>query len=183
MKLLCARQHNCCREGSGWPLEREKVYHPASRKRGYPDLKSYWRLSTWVDKQGDLMLSCSWEGDQDTSGLGSTFEKDRLLEKRSQQTLLRNEVQQVVSKLSVDSNCSPSEGYTSCAEYHPKVIHRESGYILLEAHDAVVAQWPCAASHHSAVHRWRWATGIPWRNQWGPSQQLARTHGASPPSM
>lgn len=58
-----------------------------------PEFKSYWELSTWVDKQGDLMLSCSRKGDPDTSGLGCTFEKDRLLESRSQQILLRNEVE------------------------------------------------------------------------------------------
>lgn len=58
----------------------------------------------------------------------------------------------MISKLSVDASHSPSEGCTSCAEYHPKAIHRESGYILLEARDTVVAQWPCAASHHSVVH-------------------------------
>lgn len=39
MRLLCARQHNCCREESGWPLEGEKIYHPTSWKHGYPWLK------------------------------------------------------------------------------------------------------------------------------------------------
>lgn len=38
MKLLHARQHNCFRKGSRWPLERE-VHHSALGKSGYPQLK------------------------------------------------------------------------------------------------------------------------------------------------
>lgn len=75
------------------------------------------------------------------------------LEKRSQHILLRNEVEQTFPKLSVDSSHLPSAGYTSCAECHPKVAHRESKHVLLETHDAMVAQQPCAASHQPGAHR------------------------------
>lgn len=83
----------------------------------------------------------------------------------------------MVSKLSSDCSHSPSEVCTSCAEYHLEVIHKGSRYILSEGQDAVVAQWPSAALHHSAVHGWHWATGMPRRIQWETSQHLARTHG------